>query len=97
MAPETLNKVKAFIRISHDKLNEDIQGSIESCLSDLKMHGVVYKDDKDPLILNAIKLYCKAIYTDDTGKAAEYQRRYKELRDCLKAAKGYGWEASTDE
>lgn len=97
MAPETLNKVKAFIRISHDKLNEDIQGSIESCLSDLKMHGVVYKDDTDPLILNAIKLYCKALYTDDTAKAAEYQSRYTALRDSLKAAKGYGWKEPADE
>lgn len=97
MAPETLNKVKAFIRISHNKLNQDITDDVDSCMADLKAHGIVYKDDTDPLILNAVKLWCKALYTDDTSKAADYQRRYKELRDCLKVAEGYGWEAGADE
>lgn len=97
MAPATLEKVKAFIRISHNKLDRDITDDIDGCLADLRAHGIVYKDDTDPLILNAVKLYCKAIYIDDIQKGAEYNRRYKELRDCLKVAEGYGWEAGSDE
>lgn len=97
MAPETLKQVKDFIRISHNKLDQDITADIEGCLADLKVHGIVHKDDTDPLILNAIKLYCKAIYIDDVVKGAEYNRRYKELRDCLKVASDYSWEAGADE
>lgn len=97
MAPETLSKVKAFIRISHSKLDGDIQDSIDSCLADLRNHGIIHKDDTDPLILNAVKLYCKSFYTDDTAKAAEYLSRYTALRDSLKAAEGYGWKDESDE
>ena len=97
MAPDTLNKVKVFIRISHNKLDQDITDDIDGCLADLRTHGIVHKDDTDPLILNAIKLYCKSIYIDDVTKSAEYLRRYEKMRDTLKAAKGYGWEAGTDE
>lgn len=91
MAPETLAKVKLYIRVSHSKLDEDIKDSIDACLEDLKVHGVVYKDDTDPLVLNAVKLWCKSVYTDDTAKAAEYLNRYTALRNCLKSAEGYGW------
>lgn len=97
MAPETLGKVKTFIRISHSKLDSEITDDVKSCLADLQAHGIIYKDDTDPLILNAVKLYCKSIYVDDTVKSAEYLSRYKSLRDCLKIAEGYGWEAGADE
>lgn len=97
MASDTLNKVKAFLRINHTKLDESISDDIDGCLADLNAHGVIYKDDTDPLILNAVKLWCKSIYLDDVVKAAEYLRRYSALRDCLKIAEGYGWEAGSDE
>ena len=97
LSNETLNKVKDFIRISHSKLDGDIQDSISACLADLQTHGIIHKDDTDPLILNAVKLYCKSLYTDDTAKAAEYMSRYTALRDSLKAAKGYGWKEESNE
>ena len=97
MQPETLDKVKQAIRRTHNKLDDDLRDEIESCLADLKMHGIVHKDDTDPLILNAVKLWCKAITTDDTVKAAEFNQRYIALRDHLKGAKGYGWEDGGDE
>jgi len=94
---ETLKKIKLSLRISHSKLDEDIRSDIDACLADLEMHGIVHKNELDPLIYNAIKLYCKSCYTDDIAKAAEYKKRYVELRDFLKDAKGYGWEAASDE
>ena len=97
MAPDTLGKVKAFIRISHSKLDVDITDSIEAGLADLQAHGVIYKDDTDPLILNAVKLYCKSLYTDDAARAAEYLSRYTALRDSLKTAEGYGWKGEANE
>jgi hypothetical protein len=92
----TLEKIKLSLRTSHDKLDEDIQADIDTALADLKMHGVIHKDESDPLIFNAVKLYCKSLYTDDPAKGAAYRDRYFGLRDCLKVAEGYGWEDSDE-
>jgi hypothetical protein len=88
---ELLQKVKTALRISHAKLDDDILDNIQACLLDLQMHGVVHKDHTDALIQNAIKLYCRAEYTDDPAKAEKYGQRYREMRNCLKLAEGYGW------
>lgn len=93
-----LLKVKNSIRISHTALDEDIQDTISACFADLQVCGITASTvDVDPLILNAIKLYCKASYTDDPVKAARYQVGYDALKSCLQMAEGYGWEESTNE
>jgi uncharacterized phage protein (predicted DNA packaging) len=93
-----LEQVKKFLRITHDKLDDEIQDEIAAGLQDLKVHGITNAPDGDPLIANAVKLWCKVMYTDDPAKAAEWRARYKELRDCLKMAEGYGWkEEGADE
>ena len=94
----TLEKIKLAIRISHSKLDEDIQADIDACMADLRVCGIVHAEEDDPLIFNAIKLWCRALYTDDTTKASEWQRRYDALKACLMNAEGYGWkEAATDD
>ena len=60
-------------------------------ISGLQANLKVYADETDALIQNAVKLYCKAEYTDDLTKAEKYVQRYRDLRDCLKVAEGYGW------
>lgn len=96
-----LSKVKTNLRISHSALDDDLADTIEACLADLAVCGVhaPVPDDPqetDPLILNAIKLYCRKEYTDDAAKAAEYGRRYDSLKSCLMMATGYR-EAVADE
>jgi hypothetical protein len=59
--------------------------------------GVRHKGEDDPLIFNAIKLWCRSLYTDDPNKATEWLRRYEALKACLMMAEGYGWEADGDE
>ena len=98
-----LAKVKTSLRISHSVLDEDVADTVGACLADLQMAGILAdKLDSvrslDPLILNAVKLYCKASYTDDTAKAARYQDGYDALKACLMLAEGYGYEeVDTDE
>ena len=92
-----LEKVKLALRIKHTVLDEDIQADIDACMADLKVCGVVYAAEDDPLIFNAVKLWCRSIYTDDTDKGAEYLRRYGALKSCLMMAEGYGREADADE
>lgn len=90
-----LLKIKTNLRINHNALDGDLEDTVSSCLADLQVCGVQAKPD-DPLILNAIKLYCRKEYTDDTSKAAEYQKRYDALKSCLMMASGY-MEESTNE
>lgn len=90
MQPITLVKIKQAIRRTHNKLDEDLKSDIESCLADLRAAGVIYADDSDPLIYNAIKLWCRSLDTDDTVKSAEYMRRYEALKGSLMMAEGYG-------
>ena len=87
---DPLKQIKQSLRISHDKLDEAIQADIDACLRDLHVVGVIYADETDPLILNAIKLWCRAYYTDDVVKSAEYFKRYEALKACLMMAEGYG-------
>lgn len=97
MASDTLTKIKLALRTSHTKLDEDIQADIDACIADLLVCGIIHPDESDPLIFNAIKLYCRSLYTDDATKSAEWLRRYNELKACLMMAEGYGWEAGADE
>lgn len=97
MADNILTKIKTALRITHSKLDEDIQSEIDACLLDLEVCGVAYAHTADPLILNAVKLWCRAQYTDDTNKAAEYLRRYDALKASLMMAEGYAWEADDDD
>ena len=93
----TLEKIKLAIRRSHNKLDEDLQADIDACLADLRVVGIVHAGEEDPLIFNAIKLYCRAMNTDDPAKGAEYLKRYEALKACLMVAEGYGWKAGADE
>ena len=91
MQPITLVKIKQAIRRTHNKLDEDLKSDIEACVADLRAAGVIYADDTDPLIYNAIKLWCRSLDTDDTVKAAEYMKRYEALKASLMMAEGYGY------
>lgn len=92
MATTMLEKIKLALRTSHSKLDSDIEADIEACLMDLERVGVVYAETSDPLIFNAVKLYCKSLYTDDPAKGSEFLRRYEKLRDSLAMSEGYGYE-----
>ena len=89
-----LLKIKNSIRIKHGALDDDIEDTIRAALEDLAVCGVTEPpaedpQDMDPLILNAVKLFCKVEYTDDPAKAAVFQRRYDSLKSCLMMAEGY--------
>lgn len=97
MAADTLNRIKIGLRISHTALDDDIQADIDACLQDLRVCGILDPQESDPLIFNAVKLWCKANYTDDTAKGAEFLRRYESLKACLMMAEGYGWKEEEGE
>ena len=55
-----LDDVKTNLRISTSALNSDIQGDIDAALLDLHNAGVMAIGSDDPLIIKAVKLYCRA-------------------------------------
>ena len=97
MALDTVGRLRLALRINHTKLDEDISADLDACLADLRLCGIIEPNPTDPLIFNAVKLFLRASYTDDTDKAAEYLRRYDALKASLMMAEGYGWrEAGAD-
>lgn len=94
---ETLIKIKQSLRITHEKLDDDIASDIDACIADLALVGVTHASKDDPLIINAIKLWCRSLYTDDTVKAAEYMKRYEALKASLMMATGYGRPKEADD
>lgn len=94
---DLLLKVKNNLRISHTRLDDDLADTVQACLKDLEICGIKEPDTSDPAILNAIKLFCKVAYVDDTDKAAAYQARYDALKSCLMMADGYGAEVAARE
>lgn len=97
MANDILTKIKLALRRSHSKLDEDLQADIDACLADLEVVGVIHADSSDPLIFNAVKLWCKSLDTDDPAKAASFMERYEKLKASLMMATGYGREAGSDD
>lgn len=95
--PATLERVKTDLRIKHTALDDDLKDTIDACLLDLKVCGVKAPDESDALIINCIKLFSRANYTDDTSKAAAYMERYNSVKACLMMATGYGGEPRDDE
>ena len=87
---DTLTKIKQAIRRTHNKLDDDLQADIDACVADLRSVGIIYADETDPLIFNAIKLWCRSLDTDDTVRSAEYMKRYEALKASLSMAEGYG-------
>lgn len=86
---ETLDAVKLALRISTSALDSDIGDEINACLADLRICGVKYADEGEELILNAVKLWCRAVMAEDVNRAQMYHQRYDGLKACLMMAEEY--------
>lgn len=87
--PKIVEKIKTDLRITHTALDGDISDTVDACMEDLYIVGIQVTEPPDAAILAAIKLYCRAAYTDDTGKAEAYMARYNAMKATLMMAKGY--------
>ena len=75
-----LDKVREALRITHNKLDDELQDVISACKTDLKIAGITKLDDDDPLIQQAVKTYCKAEYEQDVNKANRLTQAYVSLK-----------------
>lgn len=84
-----LEKVKQALRIKSNAFDTEIIELIESAKLDLKYSGVNNVDDMDPLIAQAIKIYCKANFGLDNKDSEKYQKSYDMLKQHLSLCGDY--------
>lgn len=84
-----LDKIKLALRIKSSAFDEEITDLIESAKLDLSLAGVSKIDEKDPLIIQAIKTYCKANFGLDNKDSEKYQKSYDLLKQHLSLCGDY--------
>ena len=62
---------------------------IEACLKDLARVGIAESSEEDPLVVQAVVLYCKANFGFSDGQE-RYQAAYESLRDSMALSGDYG-------
>lgn len=83
------DKVKESLRIRNNKSDIEINDLIESAKSDLRISGIKRIIDTDPLIIQAIKFYCKANFGLDSQESIRYQASYDSLKNHLSLCGDY--------
>ena len=88
-----LDKVKLALRIDDDSLDVDIQDSIDAAIADLKLCGVVESKivETDPLIVRAIKTFCKSEFSGDERESNRYRHSYEMLKEHLSMSMDYAY------
>lgn len=87
-----LAMVKLALGITIGDLDDDILATIEAARAELIRAGVnsdKAMSDTDPLITQAIKTYCRAIYTFDIVRAEKLMESFKYQQECIRKSEGY--------
>lgn len=82
---ESVKKIKRFLRFSHDRLDEEIGDTVDECLADLRSVGI-FAMEGETLIFSAVKLYCKAAFSEDPDESAKWMARYEDMKKSLQIA-----------
>ncbi|MGS0745562.1 phage head-tail connector protein [Syntrophomonas erecta subsp. sporosyntropha] len=80
--------VKENLRITTTALDTDLQDDIDAALMDLQRVGIDVTDQSQPLIIKAVKLYCRW-QQDYMGKGEQYCKAYTGLMQALSLAGDY--------
>ena len=85
-----LDLVKQWLRIRSDNtaFDAELRGLIDACKQDLRRRGVKAADN-DPLIKQAVKLYCKANFGYGGSDAERFQKSYESLANSLSLCGDY--------
>lgn len=91
-----LEKIKQALRIKISSLDDEITDLIEACKIDLSLSGIKKISEDDPLIQQAIKVYCKANFGLDNKDSEKYQKSYDSLKVSLALCGDYNTEVTTN-
>lgn len=91
-----IDQVKKRLRIKHNSLNDDIQANIDAAKKEMIRNGILEakaNDETDPLIVQAVKTYCQANFTDNTSDMEKYFASWQYQLDCIRKTEAYTKEA----
>ena len=74
-----LESIKMALRIKSSVFDNEISELIDAAKLDLKISGIANINDEDPLIIQAVKIYCKVNFGDNKDS-----EKYKSSYDMLK-------------
>lgn len=80
-----LNKVKLALRISNSAYDSEITDLINACKKELELAGIASSNisENDEMIIQAIKLYCKAYFGLGNSDSEKYFNAYEHLKAFL--------------
>lgn len=87
-AAKLLPKCRMFVRQTNTDADEELIQTISACEADLFTGGVNDPDGDDPLVQQAVKLYCKANFGYDQD-AEKYQKAYEHVKSALALCRSY--------
>ena len=80
-----LNAVKKALRISSEDFDDELTELIRAAKADLMMSGVRVISDTNPLVSQAVKLYCKAHFGDNDS-SNKFLNAYQALKISMSLA-----------
>lgn len=84
-----IDSIRRALRIKSSAFDTEIEDLIEAAKLDLKISGIVNIIDTDPLVIQAVKTYCKANFGLDNKDSEKYQRSYDMLKQHLSLCGDY--------
>lgn len=81
-----LDRVKLALRISHNRLDSDIEDTMEAARAEMVRSGVSYDvaHGSHTLIETAVKTYCQAIYANDEKRAEGFMESWQYQLDNIR-------------
>ena len=83
-----LDEVKLSLRVKTNAFDSEIEDLIAAAKKDLYIAGINSEDEDNPLIVQAVKTYCR-INFGNYEKAEELRKAYKSLVARLQVAADY--------
>lgn len=83
-----LTEIKLALRIKSDDFDAEITDLIEMAKKDLSIAGVIQIVETDPLVKQAVKLYCKGNFGYDEN-SERFQLSYLNLKQSMSLCGDY--------
>lgn len=80
-----LNAVKKALRISSEDFDDELTELIRAAKTDLRLSGIKVISDSNEIVLQAVKLYCKA-YFGDNDSSNKFLNAYQALKISMSLA-----------
>ena len=77
--------VKKALRISSSDYDDEIEDLIRAAKADLRIGGITVLVDNNPLVTQAVKLYCKAHFGDNDNNN-KFLNAYQALKISMSLA-----------